>query len=625
MGATEMSTPPLPAGFTLDKSPALPAGFMFDAEQQQSPQRSLLQSAARQAGLTARAGVQGLGGLVGLVTDPVAGLINTITPEDAPKAARARDLAAQLANVLGLPSPESAIERVVGQAAESMAGAGGTVAAARGLAGGFGAVGQSVAGQLAAQPLQQVAGAAGAGAGAQTAREMGGGTAAQLAAGLAGGVAGSGAASLGQRMATRAPTPAIVREAEAAGVPLMSSDVVPPRTFAGRFMQATGEKIPIAGTGGMRSAQQEARQAAVKNLVEDFGADVGTKFDERVAADLLKKRSGLLTRYTDMKQRAMQSAGTAPVAVNRAVAQIDQELADLAAMGPAAERTGVVSLLEDFKASLQGQPITRLDEVRKLLGDQITSPQLGVPRDLAAKIPSRVYAALRQDMAEHIKQQGGDRAAREWTVANGSLSSLMRETDNGRLKLALNTGSETPETVRALLFSTKPSDMRALYRNLTPQGRQAAQAAVLQKALQDAARDGLDNLSPKVFANQLRKLGDQVGVFFPEVDREKVEGLRRVLIATQRAGEAAAAPPTGVQAVPFFGGAFLADMLGGAGAATAGAVTAGGLARVLESKPMRGLLIKMAATKPGSAEEASLLKRIMSASQAAQPDTESQP
>lgn len=262
-----MSTPPLPPGFTLDQPPALPAGFVLDAGQEQSPKRSLMQSAARQVGLTARAGVQGLGGLVGLFSDPVASLINTITPEDAPKAARARDLAAQLANVLGLPSPETPVERVVGQAVESMAGAGGTVAAARGLAGGLGVVGQNVAGQLASQPLQQVAGAAGAGVGAQTAQEMGGGAAAQLAAGLAGGVAGSGAASLGQRMAARTPAPAIVREAEAAGVPLMASDVVPPRTFAGRFMQAMGEKIPFAGTGGMRSAQQEARQADRKSVV----------------------------------------------------------------------------------------------------------------------------------------------------------------------------------------------------------------------------------------------------------------------------------------------------------------------------------------------------------------------
>ena len=191
----------------------------------------------------------------------------------------------------------------------------------------------------------------------------------------------------------------------------------------------------------------------------------------------------------------------------------------------------------------------------------------------------------------------------------------MREADNSRLRLALNTGNETPETVRALLFSSKPSDVRALYRNLTPQGRATAQAAVIQKALQDAAKDGLDNVSPKVFANGLQKLGDQVGVLFPQADQAKIEGLRRAIIATQRAGEFAAAPPTGVQAVPFLGGAFLADILGGAGAATAGGASIGLVARAIESKPVRGLLIRLGATKPGSAEEAAILKRLIAAAQ----------
>ena len=569
----------------------------------------------RQAGLTARAGLQGLGGLVGIASDPIGGLINSLVPEGGPKAMRARDLAAQLADTLGLPSPENALERVVGSATESLAAGGGTVAAARGIAGATGGATQEVARQMAAQPVQQLAGAAGSGAGAQAAQEGGGGALAQTAGALAGGIAGAAGAGGLQRLGTRPQQPAIVQEAERAGIPLMTSDVIPPRTFVGRFMQATGERIPLAGTGGQRSAQQVARQDAVRNLAADYGADIGTKFDDVIARDLIQKRGQQLTKYTDMKQQAMQAAGSTPVAVPKAVARIDQELAELAAMGPAAERTGVVRLLEDFKASIQGQPITRLDEVRKLLGDQITNPQLGVPRDLAAKIPSRIYSELRQDMAEHIASVGGDRAARQWKVANGSLAGLMREADNGRLRLALNTGNETPETIRSLLFSSRASDVRALYRNLTPQGRATAQSAVVQKALQDAAKDGLDNVSPKVFANNLQKLGTQVGVVFPQADQAKIEGLRRAIIATQRAGEFAASPPTGVHAVPFLGGAFLADILGGAGAATATGASLGLVARAIESKPVRGLLIRLSSTKPGSAEEAAILKRLIAAAQ----------
>lgn len=581
--------------------------------------RSAVAEVGRQVGLTARYGIQGLGSAVGLFSDPIGALINQFIPNDEDRAKTARSAAVQLADALGLPNPENAAERVVGAIAEGAASGGGTVAASRGVASATSGGVQRAAQAMAAGPAQQIAGAGGAAGGAELAREAGAGPVGQTAAALAGGVAGAAAAGrVGRVSAPRQPAPDIVREAKEAGVPLMTTDVVQPKTFVGRFLQATGERIPLAGTGGMRQAQQEARQEAVRKLAQDYGVDIGTKFDERVANDLLSKRGALLTRYTDMKKRAMETAGSAPVPVNRALQAIDNEIQGVADLGPAAENTGILRVLQDFRASMQNQPIARLDEVRKLLGERLKDPTLGAPRSLSEKIPSRVYTALREDMAEHIAQQGGQRAAREWKVANGSLAGLMKETDNKRLALALNTGDETPETVRALLFSNRPSDVKALYRNLTPKGRQNAQMAVIQEALQKAAKDGLDNVSPKVFANEIGRLADQVGVFFPAAETQRIEGLRRVLIATQRASEAAAAPPTGVQALPFIGGALLTDLLGGAGAATVGAASIGGLARAVESKPMRAALIRLSQTKQGSKEEAALVKRIIATYQATQ-------
>lgn len=616
-----MSTPPLPAGFVLDKAPPLPAGFVLDKAAQEPARRSTGQELARQVGLTARAGIQGVGGLVGVFSDPIAAVMNQALPEGSPKAVTARALATQLADTLGLPSPENALERIIGSSAESVAGAGGSVAAARAVGGAAASpITQEVARQMAAQPAQQLAGAAGAGIGGQGAQEAGAGPLGQAAAALAGGVVGASGAGRLAAPSTAQPAPQVIADAERAGIPLMTSDVIQPKTFAGRFLQATGERIPLAGTGGMRAAQQEARQNAVRQLAADYGADVSTKFDAQVAKDLLTRRADQLTKYTQLKNQAKAAAGTAPVPVNRAVQQIDKELADISAMGPAAERGGVIQLLQDFRQSIQNQPIETLDDVRRLLGEQITKPELGLSRDLAAKIPSRVYAALRQDMTDHIQQQAGTRAARQWKIGNGSLAGLMGELDNKRLKLALNTGDETPETIRALLFSNRPSDVKTLYANLSPAGRSNARAAIIQKALQDAAKDGLEDVSPKVFSNNLRKLSDQIGVFFTKDQAEQVEGLRRAIIATQRAGDFAAAPPTGVQAVPFIGGAFLADFLGGAGAATAAGASVGLAARAMESKPVRSLLIRLASTKQNSKEEAAILKRLMATSQATQDD-----
>lgn len=438
--------------------------------------------------------------------------------------------------------------------------------------------------------------------------------------GLAG-LLGGGAQSVGSGIgaARRAltqpqiPSPAIVGEAQAAGVPLMTTDVIPPTTFTGKTAQATGERIPYAGTSGQRVTQQNARVEAVKTLLRDFGADVATAQDEKIAADLLKRRGDQLTKYVDLKNSVIQpldAAGTVPV--NNALRQIDTEISKLTALGDAVPPAGL-KVLTDFKASLPGKTLSQVDDLRKLLGEQIQAPELASARSLLEKIPSRIYGELRNDIDSFVLQNGGKKELTKLKVANARLREGIEEASNSRLKAALNNGEDTPETVTALLFSNKKSDVQRLARNLTPQGRAAARIAVLQRALGKA--DGIENLSPQKFANEVTRLGNQVGVLFQPADRARVEGLVRVLKATQRASVAAAAPPTGVQAVPFAAGALLTDLFGSAGGATVGAGSIGLLARAYESKPVRDALLRIRSVPPASPQEEQLIRALRVASQ----------
>ena len=156
--------------------------------------------------------------------------------------------------------------------------------------------------------------------------------------------------------------------------------------------------------------------------------------------------------------------------------------------------------------------------------------------------------------------------------------------------------------------------MRALYRNLSPEGKANARTAVLQEAFQKAGGE-FENLSPDRFKQSLVRLGSQVGVFFSGQDLKAVEGLIRTLKMTERAGQASVAPPTGVMVAPAALGYFLGDLLGGAqGVVTA--TTIGGLARIYESAAVRNALLKIPQVAVGSAEEAELIKRVVDASRA---------
>jgi hypothetical protein len=143
---------------------------------------SAIRDIPRQLGLTARYGLEGLAQVAQIGTEPIRQIL---------LGGRGKPLSAEvsgLADWAGLPSPEGANERVVGDAARLVAGAGGIGAAGR-LAQGAGGMAARAGELFAANPLQQGAAAAGAGLAGGAVREAGGGPWSQAGAALAGGVA----------------------------------------------------------------------------------------------------------------------------------------------------------------------------------------------------------------------------------------------------------------------------------------------------------------------------------------------------------------------------------------------------------------------------------------------------
>jgi hypothetical protein len=581
----------------------------------------------RQLGLTARYGAQGLAGIGGIVYDPIAAVQNYLFGTETQPL---REQVKRALTDLGVPEPETATERVIGAISEGAVGAGGSAALARGAERILTAGAQRVAGQLAAQPgTQAAAGGAGGGA-AQVVAEAGGGSGAQLAAGLAGGVVGGRAAGI-RTEAPPAAVPAAVREAEDVGIRVMTTDVLQPTTFAGRWLQRTGEMIPGAGTGGPRAAQQQERIDASVDLLRNYGVTEASAADNtiisNVAKDLLARRGENLTKYTGMKaeviERLSQPNTTVPVA--KSVAKIDEEIARLNSISPTQFKPVIDRLItwrDDLTGTReinlpngqkqvvqQGQPLATIEVLRKQIGEAFADPSLASVRSEGEKVLSRIYAPLREDMADYIKANGQRRDFDKWNIANKQLASMAGELELGAMKAALAKGDTSPEVIRTMLFSAKPSDVKALYRGLSAEGKRNARTAVLQEAFNKVGGN-FENLSPDQFKRQLIRLGSPIGVFFSGQDLKAVEGLTRALKMTEQAGRAGVSPPTGVQAVPVVGAAVLTDILGGAGAGIVGGATIGGIARLYESAPVRNILLKLPQVAKGSQQEQELIKQL---------------
>lgn len=581
----------------------------------------------RQLGLTARYGAQGLAGVAGIAYDPIAAVQNYLFGTETQPL---REQVKRALTDLGVPEPETATERVIGAISEGAVGAGGQAAMARGAERALTAGAQRVAGQLAAQPGAQAAAGGTGGGAAQVVAEAGGGPGAQLAAGLAGGVAGGRAAGI-RTEAPPASVPAAVREAEDVGIRVMTTDVLQPTTFAGRWLQRTGEMIPGAGTGGPRAAQQQERIDASVDLLRNYGVTEASAADNtiisNVAKDLLARRGENLTKYTGMKteviERLSQPNTTVPVA--KSVAKIDEEIARLNSISPTQFKPVIDRLItwrDDLTGTrevtlpngqkqvvVQGQPLATIEVLRKQIGEAFTDPSLAAVRSEGEKVLSRIYAPLREDMADYIKANGQRRDFDKWNIANKQLASMAGELELGAMKAALAKGDTSPEVIRTMLFSAKPSDVKALYRGLSSEGKRNARTAVLQEAFNKVGGN-FENLSPDQFKRQLIRLGSPIGVFFSGEDLKAVEGLTRALKMTEQAGRAGVSPPTGVQAVPVVGAAVLTEILGGAGAGIVGGATIGGIARLYESAPVRNILLKLPQVAKGSQQEQELIKQL---------------
>lgn len=161
-------------------------------ETQAQPERSFTDELKRQAGLTARIGIEGLSDLGAGALGMIENIVTPAVSRNVPGMQRGNPFegaGTRAADYLGLPRPENAIERVSNVTGRTVIPVGGAIRtgqviermAASPLAKRLGSI-------LSANPASQLQSVAGAGIAGGTARELGGGEGTQFAAALGGGL-----------------------------------------------------------------------------------------------------------------------------------------------------------------------------------------------------------------------------------------------------------------------------------------------------------------------------------------------------------------------------------------------------------------------------------------------------
>ena len=494
-------------------------GQITPVQQAAPEERGFFEETGRQLGLTARAAGQGVAGMVGVVQDPINVLISKALGVEALPPLREQAGAAM--TELGVPVPETAIERVVGMGAEAMVGAGAGIAGALGAAKSAApGVSQVVANSMAAAPAAQVAGAAGGGLAQQGAAEAGAGPVAQTVAALTGGLVGSGVGSA----LTRADIPGAAPQATQIDAdPPREIDVLMAKSkkrLADRSrevdrLSADDNPVRLSGNGrtALVSASPDRPSKWRLTIIGDDGVPNG-----HIDADT---KPAAIRRALEDGYAAKQGVLAAADSVDAPRAGITQDAPPLS--GPAMDRSEIGEIA--FRAG-RGD-VAAQKRLAKLA--RVDPAAMAAAERLGIDMPADVFGMNTQidEIAGMLRTQKGEAASRDWEESLSVAAARAQEVMRGETQFA--SISDASDEIRRSLkgsidtLDDAASELFAKTGGILGSTDKARAPNLLELMERRAAGlDGVENLNPTE-RQLLEMVSKKDGVTYNLLDRKRRE------------------------------------------------------------------------------------------------------
>lgn len=373
-----------------------------------------------------------------------------------------------------------------------------------------------------------------------------------------------------------------VKEAEdLTGIRQMTTDVLPPDTRMGKFMQQQGELIG----GQQRAIQQAERVKAVDNLLANYDVTEAARFERNIVDSVKRSVDQAKSRMADLYDKSTKQLdvlGNVDLGNTKKYAQkvIDRENLK----GTLADKP-LIDDMTRFIESPNDLSFETVKSVRSAVGNKLRAAKQGAPVQGSSDVGmlSQLYKNISDDM-KTFANNADPELAKKWKRADMEFSGFATGSNKTGAKRLIKDGDATPEIVDQLLFSNKKSDMDFLNKNLDNQGKFAARQRILQRALQKSSPDGVE-INPNRFQTQLDRMRSQVDTFFTPTEKSAIDSLKEALSDTRRAQDAAVSTPTGQQTIPLL--AWIEPTVLIPGVAQA----------IIERPSIRNLLIKRKAAK----------------------------
>ena len=402
----------------------------------------------------------------------------------------------------------------------------------------------------------------------------------------------------------------VIASSERQGIDVLTTDIFQPQSIFSRLSSQFAERVPLLGTGGKRAKQQSQRVNALEELEQSTprveAGDIITSLNEsanktRVAA------GGRINAVSE----AMDQIGDVPT--SNAVNSIDAATAKLTRPGKLQNQV-LIDELDNLKQTLGEAPqsFSSLREFRtdaRAIAEKVDPAGRSQLRSSDKALMDQVIKGLTKDLDDFVLNNSDARNLTRYKKADQLYAQEAAKLTKSRLKSVLDKGDVKPELVNNLLFSSSPSEVKLLFKNLDTSGRQNARMSLMRRALDDATKGG--EISTARFVSQLGKLEKNFDVFFRGEAKTEINGLKRLLETTKRAEQAGVVTPTGQTAQISAATALAA----GAGIGDPRAIatlflasTIGLTAKAYESAGVRNMLIRLGKSPKRSTLEADLIR-----------------
>jgi len=399
-------------------------------------------------------------------------------------------------------------------------------------------------------------------------------------------------------------------------VPVLTSDIYNPQSWATRSLQFTGESVPVIGTGSLRTAQQEAREAAVAEFINLNRGGTHQEIVEGVArrSEKLKKIAGdVYNKINPTVNKASIDSGGVP---NQKIVDALDDAVEYLTDPKLSVSKETISMLDDMDVILrepQGYQLLR-DNISSYSGQlKSTDPAvMAMPGKAKAKLEA-IIAAARESRDDFARAALDEADYRKLKQADSLYGDIARDLKESKIKKLFGLGDMPPDAAKKMLYSGNPAEIRRLYQNLDSAGRSNARSAIITDIVEKLGERSRGEVTPTTLIGELRKRQSTINVFFRGQKKKELDGFIKLLDYTRRAQEVTGGAGSQTAERMLAGGAFGAGFFDPRILAAYGSI--GAISRVFESPKVRSIMIRLNQVPPGSpqfraiAQEASALLR----------------